>query len=106
MELKNTDEKLTRGRQDLHMVRLSDAGDNRTFRTTVKRDSYDFQSFARVEIWTAGQGWQEVVTLRGDHPVMAELPSYAVPEAKREGAYAAMRAVARMLETQAEEVTR
>lgn len=105
MELTNTDETLIKGRQDLHMVRLGDASGDRKFRTTIKRDSYDFQSYARVELWTP-TGWTEVVSLRGDHLVMADLPSYAVPEAQRPNAYAAMRAVARMLETQAEEITR
>jgi len=110
MELKTTDETLTRGQHDLLMVRIGTAGgnmqpDGRKFRTTIRRDSYDFQSNARVELWTKS-GWTEVVYLRGDHPAMADLPSYAVPEEKRPDAYAAMRAVARMLETQAEEVTR
>lgn len=109
MELTNTNETITRGRQDVHMVRLGTAPGygkgERKFRSTVKRDSYDMQSYAKVELWTAN-GWTEVVTLRGEHPVMADLPSYAVPADRRDAAHDAMRQVARMLETQAEEVSR
>ena len=110
MELTNTDETITRGRQDVHMVRIGTAGgngreDGRKFRSTLRRDSYDFQSYAKVELWTPA-GWAEVVTLRGDNPVMAELPSYAVPADRRDAAHDAMRQVLRMLETQAEEITR
>ena len=105
MELTNTNETITRGRQDVHMVRLGTAQGDRKFRSTLRRDSYDFQSYAKVELWTPA-GWTEVVTLRGEHPVMAELPSYAVPADRRDAAHDAMRQVLRMLETQAEEVTR
>lgn len=113
MELTLTDEKTHKGTQSLNLTRLGkterrqgEPVQSRKFRTTIKRDSYDFQSYARVELWTPA-GWTEVVTLDGTHPVMADLPSYAVPEGeKREAAFAAMRNVARMLETQAEEVTR
>jgi hypothetical protein len=104
MELTNTSETITRGRQDVHIVRLGER-DERKFRSTVKRDSYDFQSYAKVELWTPA-GWTEVVSLRGDNAVMADLPSYAVPADKRDAANDAMRQVARMLETQAEEITR
>lgn len=103
-ELTITDEQTFKGRQDLNLVRLGKR-DGRQFRTIMRRDSSNFQSYARVELWTPA-GWTEVVTLRGDHPVMAELPSYAVPEEKRPAAFDAMRLVARMLETQAEEITR
>lgn len=32
----------------------------RSFRATIKRNTYDHQSFGRVEMWTV-MGWQEVV---------------------------------------------
>jgi hypothetical protein len=37
----------------------------RRLRATVYRDSYDFQSYAYVEVW-AGDHWEKVVTRRGE----------------------------------------
>lgn len=110
MDLTITDEQAWKGSQSLYVTRLGEVanglGRPRRFRTTMRRDSYDDQSYARVELWTPN-GWVEVVSLAGMHPVIAELPSYAVPEGeRRDAAYDAMRMVALMLETQAEEVTR
>ena len=101
--LTNTDELFTRSQQDLLLVRIGTASGDRKFRATIRRNAYDFQGHGRVEIWTPA-GWTEVVTLGGAHPVMAELPTYV--ERDDEKCIKALRSVARMLETQAEEIAR
>lgn len=45
------------------------------FRVVIKRDSFEFQSYARVETWRA-DGWSVVHALRGEDPRVADLPTY------------------------------
>ena len=50
-------------------------------RATVKRDFYDFQSYARVERFDGVQ-WHEVVSQPGE-AIVGDLPSTSLPEDKR-----------------------
>jgi len=60
--MRTIDERFWKGSQSLNYTRIVSAGDRR-FRVTIKRDSYDNQSYARVEAWTDSAGWALVHSL-------------------------------------------
>lgn len=92
----------TQTRHDLLLTRVLALPDERKLRTRIRRNSYDAQSHAVVELWTP-MGWTQVVTLDGEHDTMKALPSYVTRDL--DGAYAALAAVANELEQTAMEVT-
>lgn len=96
-------EDFVKQQQDLLFTRIAETPDGRKFRTKIRRNAYDFQSTACVEVWTPN-GWTQVVTLPGAHPVMADLPSYVTNDETK--ATLALKSVALMLEADAEEVAR
>jgi hypothetical protein len=49
---------LTRSEQSWQLLHVFQVGQQR-FRVEIKRDAYDFQSWARIERWD-GQRWREV----------------------------------------------
>jgi hypothetical protein len=57
-------------------LRRNEGGDSfERFRVVIKRDSYEFQSYARVEVWRR-DGWTIVHALRGEDPCVANLPTH------------------------------
>lgn len=47
--------------QDLHGSAVY-VDEHSYYRATIKRNFYDFQSFAKVEVWSASAGWLEIQT--------------------------------------------
>ena len=79
------DRGVVKGGQDyvLERVYARDNGDR--IRVRIKRDSYDFQSYATADRWDGTQ-WQNVVRMDGVHPTMAALPSYATRDERSRNA--------------------
>lgn len=102
MELITT--RLTNAGQRLTLTRTGKEG-GRKFRTTISRDSHDFQSSAKVELWTDA-GWTNVVYVPGEHESVASLDtSYAHRvETKRAEVEASYLALALALEDEARQV--
>ena len=46
--------------QSWYYTKIVRVGKNDVFRTRIRRDAYDFQSYALIERWN-GQEWKEVV---------------------------------------------
>jgi hypothetical protein len=67
-------------------LRRNEGGDTlERFRVTIKRDSFEFQSFARVEVWRR-DGWTTVHYLHGEDARVADLPTCHVPKDQWAGA--------------------
>jgi len=49
------DNKEYRGRQSRNLTRILKTGGHK-LRITIKRDSYDFQSSAKIELWSEAEG--------------------------------------------------
>lgn len=96
-------EDYTHARHDLLFTRVVVLNDGRRLRTSIRRNSHDFQSSAHVETWTPA-GWVEVVALPGEHERMKALPSYVTRDDV--AAHDALKALAIVLEDDADEVTR
>lgn len=69
------DNGIVRGRQDYVLDRVYRLDNDMKVRVYIKRDSYDFQSYAKAEYWD-GAKWSYVVGRQGTHPKMKDLPSY------------------------------
>lgn len=54
---------------------VTDAGDDAKLRYTVRYDSIDYQSWARVEVWT-DRGWQKVHEIAGAQLIGRDNVSY------------------------------
>lgn len=52
-----------KGRDDLEATVLAQRADGRRFRARIRRNAYDFQSYAVVETWT-DSGWTQVHGVR------------------------------------------
>lgn len=55
------------------------------FRVVIRRDSHEFQSYARVEVWRR-DGWTLVHALHGEDERVADLPTCYVPQDQVAGA--------------------
>jgi hypothetical protein len=59
-----------RGRQSRNLVRIVKTEKGHKLRISIKRDSYDFQSYARIELWSDTEGkWNFVHSI--PYPEMA-----------------------------------
>lgn len=59
-----------RGTQSRNLTRVVKTGQGHKLRIRIKRDSYDFQSYARIELWSETEGkWNFVNNI--PHPEMA-----------------------------------
>lgn len=45
-----------RGRQSRNLIRIVKTATGHKLRICIKRDSYDFQSYARIELWSDTEG--------------------------------------------------
>jgi len=50
------DNKEFRGRQSRNLTRILKIAQGNRLRISIKRDSYDFQSHARIELWSETEG--------------------------------------------------
>lgn len=69
-------EDFSKGDQSLRAERIVRVGDLK-LRAEVKRDSYDFQSYARVSAWTTKEGWAVVTTIPFESTAMKAASPYA-----------------------------
>lgn len=96
--MKLLDERVTHTRDDYYLTRLADMevqGITRTLRTSIRRNAYDFQSTAKVELWTDA-GWTEVVHATPSGDGFLGIPSVATDKV----------ALTRALATAADEMER
>jgi hypothetical protein len=66
------------GHQDLTLTVVGKVGAKRRLRLKIRRNHYDFQSYAKSEVWTKqvgglDAGWTEVLTMAGE--TMKYLPT-------------------------------
>ena len=63
MKVKTLNVSVSKGRQDFVFEELAMMGSDK-IRIIIRRDSYAFQSFARVEVWSAvAREWRDCVSL-------------------------------------------
>lgn len=65
------------GTQSLYAERIVRVGDLK-LRAEVKRDAYDFQSYARVSAWTTKEGWEIVTTIPFEKTLLKASVAYAL----------------------------
>lgn len=64
------DNKEYQGRQSHNLTRVLKTSNGKKLRICIKRDSYDFQSYARIELWSEPEGkWNYVHNI--PYPEMA-----------------------------------
>lgn len=88
-------------RDDLVYTRVAGLEDGRRLRTVVRRNAYNNQSTAKVELWTPA-GWTFVHSIDGCDPIMTTLPNYVTRDMDK--AERLLAEVADLLETIARKI--
>lgn len=76
-DVRNGTQSLRNGTQSLYAERIVRVGDLK-LRAEVKRDAYDFQSYARVSAWTTKEGWEIVTTIPFEKTLLKASVAYAL----------------------------